>query len=305
GLGRTITTDAGSVRINNSGSNTTGLEVNSAVTNSTAYLANVSGIGVGFRAESTSSGNTFAAIQANTNSSTSSNSAILGQNSGAGYGVSGQIPFSATGVAAVYGNNLRTTAGHGVYGQGFNGVVGETNYGLGFGLFGRNNATTGDRIGTYGVGFNGVFGETFNITTGWAGYFTADIGSEGTGYAIGGWMLASDKRLKTNIVPIGNSLEKLALINGKHYTITTKSKDSEGKINFKSKEQYGVIAQEIEAVFPEMVQEKALFINSGDETKYKTVDYNQLVPVLLEAIKELNSKVTTLENEIEILKSEK
>ena len=155
------------------------------------------------------------------------------------------------------------------------------------------------------MGFHGVYGQTTDVINGWAGYFTADVGSEGTGYAIGGWMLASDKRLKTNIVPIGNSLEKLSLINGKHYTITTKSKDSEGKINFKSKEQYGVIAQEIEAVFPEMVQEKALFINSGDETKYKTVDYNQLVPVLLEAIKELNSKVNSLEKEIETLKSDK
>ena len=305
GVGRTITTDAGSVRINNSGTNTTGLEVNSAVANSTAFLANVTGIGVGFRAESTSSTNTFAAIQANTNSSTQSNSAILGNNSGAGYGVSGQIPATATGVAAVYGNNLRTTAGHGVYGQGFNGVVGETNYGLGYGVYGRNNATTGDRIGTYGVGFNGIYGETFDIVTGWAGYFTADIGTDGAGYALGGWVNASDKRLKTNIVPIGNSLEKLSLINGKHYTITTKSKDINGKINLKSREQYGVIAQEIEAVFPEMVQEKALFINSGDETKYKTVDYNQLVPVLLEAIKELNSKVNSLEKELEILKSEK
>ena len=305
GLGRTITTDAGSLRINNSGTNTTGIEVNSAVANSTAFLANVSGVGVGFRAESTNSGNTFAAIQANTNSSTATNSAILGNNSGAGYGVSGQIPATATGVAAVYGNNLRTTAGFGVYGQGFNGVVGETNYGLGFGVYGRNNATTGDRIGTYGVGFNGIYGETNDLLTGWAGYFTADLGCDGAGYSLGGWNTPSDKRLKSNIIPIGNSLEKLTLINGKHYTITTKSKSPDGKINLKSREQYGVIAQELEAVFPEMVQEKALFINSGDETLYKTVDYNQLVPVLLEAIKELNSKVNFLEKEIEILKLEK
>jgi hypothetical protein len=172
-------------------------------------------------------------------------------------------------------------------------------------VYGRNNATTGDRIGTYGVGFNGIYGETYDILTGWAGYFTADIGSDGTGYAAGGWLTASDKRLKSNIIPIGNSLEKLSLINGKHYTITTKSKSPNGKINLKSREQYGVIAQELEAVFPEMVQEKALFINSGDETIYKTVDYNQLVPVLLEAIKELNSKVNSLEKELEILKSEK
>ena len=140
---------------------------------------------------------------------------------------------------------------------------------------------------------------------GWAGYFTADIGSEGAGYAIGGWITASDKRLKSNIIPIDNSLKKLSLINGKHYTITTKSKSSDGTINLKSRQQYGVIAQELEVVFPEMVQEKALFINAGDETLYKTVDYNQLIPVLLEAIKELNTKVSSLEKELEILKSEK
>ncbi|MCE2682449.1 MAG: hypothetical protein LW704_05770 [Cryomorphaceae bacterium] len=60
GLGRSITADAGAVQINNGGSNTTALEVNSAVANSSAVLANVSGVGVGFRAERsqrTNSGN--------------------------------------------------------------------------------------------------------------------------------------------------------------------------------------------------------------------------------------------------------
>lgn len=95
------------------------------------------------------------------------------------------------------------------------------------------------------------------------------------------------------------------MLNGRHYTISTKSKNIEGQITEKSKEQYGVIAQEIEAVFPEMVSEKAIFMNSGDETLYKTVDYNQLVPVLLEAIKELNNKVNALEKEVETLKSDK
>ena len=111
GAGRTISSDAGAVQINNSGSNTIGLEVNSAVNNSTAVLTNVNGIGVGFRAESTSPTNTFAAIQANTNSSTASNSAILGNNTGAGYGLAGQVMSTATGFAGVYGNNLRTTGG--------------------------------------------------------------------------------------------------------------------------------------------------------------------------------------------------
>ena len=303
GLGRSITTDAGAVQINNSGVNTTALEINTSVSNSTAVLANVTGIGVGFRAESTLPSNTFAAIQANTNSSTSANSAILGQNSGAGYGVSGQIPSTASGLAAVYGNNLRTTGGYGLYGQGFNGAVGQTTYAAGYGVYGSNTATTGTmRIGVYGLGFNGVYGQTTDPLNGWAGYFTADIGLDGAGYAIGGWINASDRRLKSNIVPIKSALSTIKRLDGKYYTITTKSKLPDGEIVTHSKQQYGVIAQDVEQILPELVKEKALFKNTGDDTLYKTVDYIQLVPVLLEAIKELSSEVDTLKAEIELLK---
>lgn len=167
GFGRAITTDAGAVQINNSGSNTIGLEVNTSVASSTAVLANVSGSGVGFRAESTSPSNTFAAIQANTNSTGTSNSAILGNNSGAGYGVSGQIPNTATGFAAVYGNNLRSSGGVGVSGQGFNGVSGSSTYNQGFGVFGQNSAAPNITSSFYatavaGVGGIGVQGQTQN-----------------------------------------------------------------------------------------------------------------------------------------------
>lgn len=307
GLGRSITTDAGAVQINNSGTNTTGLEVNSGVANSTAVLANVSGVGVGLRAESLSAANTFAAIQGNTNSSTASNSAILGNNSGAGYGVAGQIPSTATGAAAVYGSNLRTTGGSGVSGIGFNGVVGTSQSALGFGIYGYNNsAATGTSpslgIGTYGYGLNGVYGQTTNVTTGWAGYFTADLGVDGSGYSVGGWFTVSDKRLKSNIVPITGALDKLALIQGTHYTITTPTKQIGGELQFKKREQYGVIAQDLQVVFPEMVSEKAIFNNAGDDTIYKTVDYIQLVPVMIEAIKELNAEVEQLKKELEELK---
>ena len=304
GLGRTITTDAGSVQINNSGSNTTALEINSAVNNSSGVLSTHTGLGVAFRAESTNPSNSFSAIQSNTNSTNANVAAILGNNSGGGYGVSGQIPSTASGFAAVYGSNLRTSGGCGVNGIGFNGVVGQTNFGAGYGLYGNNTAASGLRIGTYGIGFNGVYGQTTDPLNGWAGYYTADIGCDGAGYALGGWVNASDKRLKSNIVPIGNALQKLALINGKHYTITTKSKTPDGEIKSNSREQYGVIAQELEEVFPEMVQEKPLFINTGDETLYKAVDYNQLVPVLIEAIKELNTKVEELTLEVEALKND-
>ncbi|HOZ31027.1 MAG TPA: hypothetical protein PLL66_08935, partial [Bacteroidales bacterium] len=68
------------------------------------------------------------------------------------------------GAAGVYGSNLRTTGGHGVYGMGVNGVVGQTNYLDGFGVYGSNSATlgTGDGPGVYGVGRTGVYGQTTN-----------------------------------------------------------------------------------------------------------------------------------------------
>jgi hypothetical protein len=265
-------------------------------------LANVSGNGVGFRAESTNAGNSFAAIQANTNSSGANNSAILGNNSGAGYGVSGQIPATATGAAGVYGSNLRTAGGYGVLGIGFNGAVGQSSFGAGYGLYGSNSGATGLGIGTYGVGLNGVYGQTTNTTAGWSGYFTADIGVEGAGYAIGGWQLASDRRLKTNIVPIKNALSQLSLIQGTHYTITTPTTSANGEKSSVQRQQYGVIAQDVELVFPELIKEKALFINQGDETIYKTVDYIQLLPVMIEAIKELNTEVERLKKELEEMK---
>lgn len=310
GAGRVINAADGPIQINSSGGNTTGFEVNSSVPNSAAVRANNTGTGVALRAENTNASNGFAAIQANTNSTDPNNSAILGNNDGAGYGISGQIPATATGTAAVYGSNLRATGGSGVSGIGFNGVVGTAQNGQGFGLYGLNNQPGGTNlsVGTYGMGFNGIYGQTTDVTNGWSGYFTQDIGVDGAGYSIGGWNTVSDRRLKSNIKPIESALERLVKINGLIYTLRTPDHigfDENGnKIENKTREevQYGVLAQELEKVFPEMVNEKAVFINSGDETKYKTVNYNALIPVLIESIKELNEKIESLEQEVQDLK---
>jgi hypothetical protein len=158
------------------------------------------------------------------------------------------------------------------------------------------------RIGVYGLGFNGVYGQTTEPVNGWAGYFTADLGVDGTGYAIGGWLTGSDRRLKSNITPITNALSTIKRLEGKYYTITTKSKLIDGEVKTQSRQQYGVIAQDLERVLPELIQEKALFKNAGDDTQYKTVDYMQIVPVLIEAVKELSAEVDSLKAEINSLK---
>ena len=287
GAGRTITVNSGPVQLNTSGTNTAGLGVL------------LTGTGNCINVLSNNASNTYSAIQAQTNSSTQNNSAIFGSTTGASRAIVGQAEATSTADVAVRGLNLRTTAGIGVEGVGFNGVSGQANNGAGFGVYGANSSTTGLSVGTYGVGINGVYGQTTDVVNGWAGYFTADVGCEGTGYSAGGWITASDRRLKTNIVTIDNALEKICQLNGTYYTITTKTRSIDGKVTEVQAQKYGVIAQELELVFPDMVKEKAIFSNAGDQTVYKTVDYDQLIPVLIQSIKELKAQVDELKKELE------
>tara|TARA_B110000285_G_scaffold203670_1_gene239962 strand:+ start:6701 stop:8122 length:1422 start_codon:yes stop_codon:yes gene_type:complete len=92
----------------------------------------------------------------------------------------------------------------------------------------------------------------------------------------------SDKRLKDNIKPIENSLEAIKKINGVTY---------DWKANGNSS--MGVIAQEVQSVFPQLVKEVQPL--EGDE-KRLTVNYDGLIGVLIETVKELNAKIENLEN---------
>ena len=106
----------------------------------------------------------------------------------------------------------------------------------------------------------------------------------------------SDRRFKKDIVTIESALEKLMKLRGVSYKWRT---DEYPDKKFEDGTQLGVIAQEIEEVFPEVVV--------TDEEGYKSVEYGHLVPVLLEAIKELNANheatISTLKNENEQLKA--
>lgn len=98
----------------------------------------------------------------------------------------------------------------------------------------------------------------------------------------------SDERLKDNIVTIDNALDKVEALRGVSYTWNEGSR--------KGKSEIGVIAQEVEKVFPEIVHEKELpFIDGGE---YKVVDYEKLTGVLIEAVKELSAEVKALKQQI-------
>jgi hypothetical protein len=304
GAGRVITANAGSVEINGTTATTNALIVTSTVNNSAAIRAVSANNGVAINALNTSASNSFSTIQATTNSSNNQVSAIIGNNEGAGYGVSGQISASATGSSAIFGNNLRTNGGSGVRGVGVNGLVGESTNGAGFGSYGLNLSPTGLAVGSYGRGWISVYGEVATEPDGWAGFFNYDINVVG-GIYVNNVQVASDARLKSNVQPINGALGKLSLINGKFYSIHNKrssvlEEESEKKPSAEtiSSQEYGVIAQELEEIFPEMVKERAIYSTMGDETLYKTVDYIQLIPILIEAIKELNAELQELKESL-------
>jgi hypothetical protein len=95
-------------------------------------------------------------------------------------------------------------------------------------------------------------------------------------------VILSDARLKSNIVSLGSTLPKLLQIDGKSYEM-------------KGKQKIGVLAQEIQEVFPELVSE--------DDNEMLAVNYQGLVPVLINALKEQQSEIDELKEMVQLLVS--
>jgi hypothetical protein len=100
---------------------------------------------------------------------------------------------------------------------------------------------------------------------------------------------ASDDRLKTNKLPITGALNKTLSLNGFTYNWN----EIAGKFGLDTEITYaGVSAQDVQKVLPEAVRPAPV----SDE--YIAVQYEKLVPLLIEAIKELNAKVEDLEDKL-------
>ena len=93
---------------------------------------------------------------------------------------------------------------------------------------------------------------------------------------------SSDERLKDNVKPIENAIDKLKLIGGYEFDWNSSSKNEGHDV--------GVIAQEVEKVLPEVVTTRS--------NGYKAVKYEKLTSLLIQANKELIEKVEELEKKI-------
>lgn len=98
----------------------------------------------------------------------------------------------------------------------------------------------------------------------------------------------SDKRLKKNIKPLVNSLDIINKINPVSYNWNNKAKELNSAKS--DEKQYGVIAQELKKILPELTHQMY-----SDE-KYMGVDYIQLIPHLIGAIQELTTEINKLKN---------
>ncbi len=115
---------------------------------------------------------------------------------------------------------------------------------------------------------------------------TGGIGTSGDVFA-GGDVVAyasSDRRLKDEITPISEPLEKINKIGGYSFTW------NEEKQNIYRGKDYGVIAQEIEEILPELVDTR--------ENGFKAVKYDKLVSLLIEGIKDLSKQVEELKEKV-------
>jgi hypothetical protein len=130
---------------------------------------------------------------------------------------------------------------------------------------------------------------------------------------IGTWTTsASDRRLKENIRPITGSIDKIKAITGVHFDWNDKSVEvqlnsAEDHAKGITKNKVGVIAQEVQAVLPEAIQhapfDAAKRVSDVPDDPYLTVDYESLIPLLIEGVKEQQTIIEDLKARIEALES--
>ncbi len=193
----------------------------------------------------------------------------------------------------------------GVYGLATNGggnIGGDflatgTSAGCGWNQYGvRAEANTSLGSTNYGIYASASGGCNAN----YAGWFNGNI------YCTGSY-LGSDQKLKKEIKPLENSMEKIKKLNPSSYVFKIKEFEA---LNLPNGKQLGLIAQELEKVFPELIQEVPETERRSSEGKeikvpgFKSVNYIGLIPVLISGIQEQQKQIEDQAKQNNDLKSQ-
>lgn len=142
-------------------------------------------------------------------------------------------------------------------------------------------------------------------TTRYALYADANIAYYGALYSL------SDKKFKKNIESLKPVMGDLMKLQARHYEVTTPSDKKAGNPSYES--QYGFVAQELEEVFPDLVQEITPPSHSKpgadnpelhDPESIKAVKYMEMIPLLLKGLQEQQTEIEALKAEIAALKAQ-
>ncbi len=262
-------TDTGSISVlANSGivSNSTGTFVNAG----TGIVANSTGVHV--------NSSYIATISAN-------NASFLGGTAAANYTKNNEITYLP------YQWNWTVSGGPCIIGTsntdyGILGITGSSGYG---GV--RGVSASGSQYGI--LGFQNQY----------ALYGAGDIYTTGSAYIVGNIAAYySDKRLKDDVTPIDNPLDKLMQIGGYYY----RNNDLAKSVGYTDeKVQIGVLAQEVEKVIPQAITLAPFDTGIKDNVKYSksgenylTVQHDKLIPLLIESNKALYNMIKELEKKI-------
>jgi hypothetical protein len=213
-----------------------------------------------------------------------------------GYGVGGYLLGGSHGLMAyATGGN----AGHSDRGIGVKAIAQSGNF----------SEPSGDYIGVQGRGMGGannygVYGYTydpFESAFNAAGYFSGDV------YA-NDFYSTSDRKFKTDITLLENSLKKLMMLKPSSYLFSRSEKLK--SMGLPAGNQLGLIADEVKQVLPELVKAA---VKPADydkdrkqisaEVKYETVNYIGIIPVLVASVQEQQKQIEQQQAQIEELKA--
>lgn len=179
-----------------------------------------------------------------------------------------------------------------------------------YGIYAAGRHGDGNNYGVYATAFSGnaAYGIYATASGGsssnWGGYFSGSV------YTTGSYQ-SSDRKLKSDILPLTNAVELIKALKPSTYTYKTSAYEQmalpEGK-------QYGLVADEVKQVFPSMVKsavQPAKYENDdrsngrlvAEEVSFEAVNYTAMIPVLIAAMQEQQAMIEAQQRKIEALEA--
>jgi hypothetical protein len=234
-----------------------------------------------------------------TSANSGGNSQIIDDGSNIGFGIapSSLVKLYATtssdNYAAFFTNSTSSTSTM----EGIHAIANNPNTsGEAIALYGR-----GEALGSFAYGVLGTYLGSAAVRYG--------VYCSGNGAYTGSWSSVSDIKFKENISPFTNALASLMKLETKRYRF--KKTEEFQHMNFSNQPQVGFIAQEVEKVFPHLIEngahpgkQDAKTGESDEPVIYKSMNYIGLVPILVSAIQEQQETIQILMTKIENLSDE-